>query len=144
MNERPRSSHIKPSVAVRFFSFFSFSTSCSSVPQRAGAALYLVRTFCVPNEWRSLGHHRKRSCKLTLIFPLMSLCTGANAAEPRRSTWPIHYPGGDMQNEINGSLYVLAPQHRLTKQPQETLGCLEECQGVDASVGDRNICKRLP
>ena len=34
-------------------------------------------------------------------------------------------------------------QPRRTKQPQETLGCFEERYGVDASVGDGDICKRL-
>lgn len=38
VKERPRSSHIRPSVAVRFFSPFSFSTSCSSVADGAGFA----------------------------------------------------------------------------------------------------------
>jgi hypothetical protein len=31
----------------------------------------------------------------------------------------------------------------LTKQPNETLGRLEELEGVDASVGDRHISERL-
>lgn len=41
----PLRSHIKPSVAVRFFSPCSFFTSSSSVAEWAGAASYLARTF---------------------------------------------------------------------------------------------------
>ena len=46
----PRSSHIKPSVAVRFFSPFSFSTSSSRVAHFSGAASYRARTFCGQKE----------------------------------------------------------------------------------------------
>src|SRR5262245_27297981 len=46
VKERPRINHMRPSVAVRFFSPFSFSTSCSRVADLVGAALYRVRTFC--------------------------------------------------------------------------------------------------
>mgnify|MGYP006899215654 FL=1 len=42
-----RRSQSRPSVAVRFFSPFSFSTSCSRVADCAGAASYRVRIFCV-------------------------------------------------------------------------------------------------
>lgn len=45
VNESPRKSHIRPSVAGRFFSVFSFSTSCSSVSEADGAASYRARTF---------------------------------------------------------------------------------------------------
>ena len=45
MKDRPRSSHRRPSVAVRFFSFFSFSTSDSRVAESVGVASYLARTF---------------------------------------------------------------------------------------------------
>lgn len=47
VNASPRSSQSRPSVAVRFFSPFSFTTSSSSVALCAGAASYRARTFCL-------------------------------------------------------------------------------------------------
>jgi hypothetical protein len=40
-----RRSQSNPSVATRFFSGCSLTTSCSSVPDRVGFASYRVRTF---------------------------------------------------------------------------------------------------
>lgn len=46
VNLSPRSSQRRPSVAVRFFSPFSLSTSASSVADWVGAARKRVRIFC--------------------------------------------------------------------------------------------------
>lgn len=64
------------------------------------------------------------------MFPFKSVCTGVNAADPRRS----------------GERYEKKVEYHFdlrTKQTQEALTGLQEIESIDASVGDRNVRKRL-
>ena len=105
VNERPRRSHIKPWVAVRFFSSFSLVTNCSRVAERAGAASYLARTFCVSWDVK-VRRHRRWSCQLTTMLPLMSECTVAKAVEPNRSACCVYSASGSDLNKVNGRVYA--------------------------------------
>lgn len=136
VNERPRRSHIRPSVAVLFFSPFSFSTNCSRVPERAGAALYLARTFCIPSdgkvtsEWMGFRRHRQRSRRLTAMLPLISDWTGAKAAEPNRSTWPIHSPVGKGRIRVVRCVFTetSTPAYRTIPRRPRTLRGTPRCR----------------
>ena len=67
---------------------------------------------------------------LTAMFPFKSACTGVNAADPRRSD--------EIYKEKAPSGYDLR-----TKKTKKTLRGLQKGDCVDASVGDRNVRKRL-
>jgi hypothetical protein len=85
VKERPRSNHRRPSVAVRFFSPFSFLTSDSRVAESVGVASYLARTFYMIMYSVNDLYRIEMKMYFTAMLPFRSLCTRENAADPSRS-----------------------------------------------------------
>lgn len=119
VKESPRSSHMRPSVAVRFFSPFSFTTSNSSVEDFSGAASYRARTFCRMGIGQgNCTSHRKWS-RPTVMFPFKSLWTAVKAADPRRSR---------ARSDASHLHHVLAVSHQKGPRRPGQLQGKQECR----------------
>lgn len=95
-----------------------------------GVSSYRARTFYIGKKSNTRGHQALPT--LTAMFPFRSDWTTPKAVEPRRSQAGAYSMG---EGEICKS--------RHTEKAYEAFRSTQEGEGVDACIGDGDVCKRL-